>query len=77
MQNNNTTDSSYVDRLLRCRKTQRYFSTAGWTADLSQAKTFPNQLDAIRECLHHGLADVDLVLRTSGGGADLFTTALC
>ncbi len=76
MHTNETMQSIHVDRLLRCRKTQRYFSDTGWTLDLNEAKTFPNQLEAIRECLQHRLADVDLVLRAPGGGADLFSTAL-
>ncbi len=77
MDANNTTEETQVNRFLRCRKTQRYYNGAGWTIDAEEAKTFPNQLDAIRECVQHKLADVDLVLRARGGGADLFTAAVC
>ncbi len=72
----NPTAAFQVNRLLRCRNTHRYFNGAGWTPDVAQAKSFPSQLDAIRECLQHKLTAVDLVLRSHGGGADLFSTAL-
>ncbi len=72
----NKTESVQVNRLLRCRKTQRYFNGGGWTADLTLAKNFDNQFDAVHECIRHSLVDVDLVLRVPGGASDLFTTAV-
>ena len=66
-----TTQAIRVDRFLRCRRTQRYFNGGGWTADPEQAKTFPSQWEAIRECFQHQLAEVDLVLRAPGSRADL------
>jgi hypothetical protein len=73
---NSVNDGICVNRLLRCRKTRRYFSGEGWTSELTQAKNFPSQFDAIRACLEHRLLDVDLVLRAPGAEFDLFSTAL-
>ncbi len=70
----NPTDATQIKRLLRCRKTQRYFSGGGWTAELAQAKTFPSQFEAILDCIQHRLVEVDLVLRAPGDAADLFST---
>ncbi len=69
-------DRMRIDRLLRCRKTRRYFNGVNWTADVAQAWRFPSQFDAIRACIEHRLTEVDLVLRTPEGGADLFSTAV-
>ncbi len=74
--NNSKAGGSQVDRLLKCRKTQRYFSGRDWTPELADAKAFPSQFEAVLDCIQHGLADVDLVLRSPGGGAELFSTAL-
>ena len=65
-----------INRLLRCRKTKRYFKADGWTEDISQASTFPDQMEAVRACITHGLSDIDLVLRAPGGRTDLFCTLL-
>ncbi len=72
----NTSDRICVQRLLRCRRTQRYFSGTGWTPDLALAKSFPSQFEAIRACIEHRIVDVDLVLRAPGAGVDLFSTAV-
>ena len=63
-------------RLLRCRKTHRYFTDNGWSTDPSQAKTFCDQIDAVRDCVFHSLHTVDLVLRLAGASTDLFTTRM-
>ncbi len=63
-----------VIRLLRCRRTNRYFREPGWTEDLNLAKAFPCAMEAVLACARHGLSDVELVLRTTSGDADLFTT---
>ncbi len=73
---NSVTGGPRVDRLLRCRKSQRYFGEDGWTSDAAQAKTFPSQLAAVQDCIQHSLVDVELVLRATGSSADLFTCAL-
>ncbi len=72
----NTAEWIQIDRLLRYMKTQRYFNGGGWTQDSNQAKSFLSQIDAVHDCIHHGLDNVELVLRAPGGGADLFTTAV-
>ncbi len=73
---NTTKGGTHVDRLLKCRKTQRYFSGRGWTPEVAHAKAFPSQFEAVLDCIQHGLSDVELVLRSPGGGAELFSTAL-
>ena len=65
-----------INRLLRCRRTQRYFKRDGWTEDINQASTFPDQMEAVRACIEHDLSDIDLVLRAPGGRTDLFCTLL-
>ncbi len=63
-------------RLLRCRKTHRYFTGEAWTDDPAQAELFPNSLDAIRTCLSRDIRDVELVLCAPGTHAELFSTQL-
>ena len=76
----NTTDQVvdflHAQRLLRCRKSQRYFTGAGWTDDPTQAENFPDDLHAARACVSHDLHDVELVLRTQSTGTELFCTAV-
>ncbi|HEV2209790.1 MAG TPA: hypothetical protein VG167_13510 [Verrucomicrobiae bacterium] len=73
---NNGTTSTAVRRLLRCRKTQRYFNGAGWTYQPEHAHSFAHALDAARACVDHRLQNVELVLQLSNGHADLFSTPL-
>jgi hypothetical protein len=61
-------------RLLRCRRTNRYFCEGGWTEDATQAKAFMDEMDAVRACLNHSLEEVELVLREPGSDVDLFST---
>ncbi len=63
-----------AQRLLRCRKTHRYFNGDGWTADPSQAQVFPDEIDAARACVIHKLHNVELVLRTQFTGLEIFST---
>ncbi len=65
-----------IDRLLRCRKTNRYFSEGGWTADPRRASVYADEIEAARACVAHGLSEVDLVLRRAGTTAELFATQL-
>lgn len=65
-----------INRLIRCRKTNRYFRDGQWTDDSSQASIFTDEMDAVRACLDHRLTDIDLVLRAPGGNIDLFATQL-
>jgi len=65
-----------VHRLIRCRKTHRYFNNGQWTKDPVHASTFPDELEAVRACVHHGLTNIDLVLRARGSQADLFCTPI-
>jgi len=65
-----------VARLLRCRKTQRYFTGRGWSDDPTQAEMFADQIDAVRACLTHNLENVELVLRANGSQVDLFCTSV-
>ncbi len=71
-----TAQASHATRVLRCRKTQRYFTGHSWSDDSSQALIFPDQIDAIRVCVSNSLFDVDLVLRADARGADFFSTSI-
>ncbi len=70
------TQQKTIYRLLRCRRTHRYFDGAGWTHDPSQAKVFLDEIDAVRACVQHHLTEIELVLRAPGSGADLFCTPI-
>ena len=70
------TKEQAISRLLRSRRTQLYVKRDGWTDDARQASTFPDQMEAVRACIEHGLSDIDLVLRTPGGHTDLFCTLI-
>jgi hypothetical protein len=70
------TSREAVNRLLRCRKTQRYFDGEKWTSEVSRAKTYGDEIEAVRACVHHGLTNVELVLRTPGGDSELFCTPI-
>jgi hypothetical protein len=61
-----------VARLLRCRRTQRYFNAGTWTQDLNQAERFSGQFEVVRDCIRYDLREVELVLRAPGGHTDLF-----
>ncbi len=65
-----------IDRLIRCRKTHRYFCNGQWTDDPSKASVFSDEMDAVQACVHHHLNDIDLVLRAPGASTDLFATQL-
>ncbi len=65
-----------IDRLLRCRRTHRYFREGQWTTDAGQASVFRDEIEAARACVVHRLSDVDLVLRAQGTSIDLFTTQM-
>lgn len=67
------TPGSFVHRLLRCNRTQRFFQEGGWTENPRRAKVFPDEIAAVRACVQHDLQDIELVLRSSGAGADLFS----
>ncbi len=70
-----------VKRLLRCRKTRHYYTGDGWSREPQKAKTFANELDAVREYVNkrssdQAMRDVELVLRFSESNCDLFATPL-
>lgn len=65
-----------IRRILRCRRSSRYFTGVGWDEDPEKAKHFPDEMEAVRACVEHGLEDVDLVLRASQGQTDLFCTSI-
>ncbi len=67
---------SSVLRLIRCKQTGRYFSGDGWREDATHATNFPDNIDAVRACVDHGLANVELVLRPPGAAHDLFHTTI-
>ena len=61
-------------RLLRCRRTYRYFTGRGWTHDPGQAQTFDDNLEAARACVTHNLHNIELVLCARLTGVELFST---
>ena len=61
-----------ISRLLRCQRTQRYFTGEAWSDAPDQARNYPNEMDAVRSCVENGLRDVELVLRA--GFADILCT---
>ncbi len=67
-------DPKDLGTVLRCRATKRYFTEEGWSADLSQAKTFPNEEEAMRAILAHNLRDVELVLWAAGARKQIAAT---
>lgn len=66
----------YVLRLIRCKQTGRYLGPGGWTQNPNHARTFPDNVDAVRACVKSDLQDVELVLRPPGADHDLFRTTL-
>ncbi len=69
-----TARETTIIRLLRCCKTQRFFTGDGWTEDASRAKIFTDEIAAARACVENQLENVELVLRAAGADTDLFTT---
>ncbi len=61
-------------RMLRCRRTRRYFTGHGWSDDPADAASFLDEVDAARACVDHDLHKVELVLRTQFSGVELFST---
>jgi hypothetical protein len=65
-----------IQRLLRRKGSQDYFTGDGWSKDIAAARSFSDSLEAARTCAHCGLFDVEVVLRIAGGSADLYCTPL-
>jgi hypothetical protein len=61
-------------RVLRCRKTHRYFTGGGWSSDPAEARVYARDIDIAQECVSRNLHEVELVLRTAPSGAELFCT---
>ena len=72
----NDTRAEPVLRLLRCKRTNRYFTGDSWVDDASLAKCFRDQTDAVSTCVQHDLTDIELVLRMPDSQTDLFITGL-
>ncbi len=63
-------------RLLRCRRTGRYFNGDGWSEDPDNAQPFSDEVDAARACVTHNLRQVELVLRTKISHTEIFSTPM-
>lgn len=63
-------------RLLRCHRTRNYFDGQGWADNSAHAQCYPNEIEAARACVSHGLHDVELVLQAPGTGTVLFASRL-
>jgi hypothetical protein len=66
----------FINRMIRCRRTFRYFKNGDWTEDPVQASTFSDQIEVVRTCVRYGLNNIGLVLRVPGGETDLFCTPI-
>lgn len=58
-------------------RTGRYFTGLDWTSDPNQAQRYPDEVQAMRACVRHGLKNVELVVRVPGFLNDLCTVRLC
>jgi hypothetical protein len=67
----NRTERS-IQRVLRRKHSQEYFTDSGWTMDLEAARTFPDSLEAALTCARCRLSEMEMVLRIKGGTADLY-----
>ena len=65
-----TADEPRIRKLLRCRRTRRYFTGDGWTKDPLRARCFAQQIDAILAAIKNDLRDVEIVLRLRGSESD-------
>jgi hypothetical protein len=74
--NEHEIQATAVKRLIRCRKTLRYFSGNGWTSDPNAAKSFAHVIDAARVCADKQLENVDLVLQLPEAKTELFSTPM-
>ena len=63
-----------LKRILRDCRSQSYFDGQGWTTDPMSARVFHDEIEAVRACVEHDLADVELVLRFEVDGVDVFST---
>lgn len=63
-----------VQRVLRRKHSQEYFTGTGWTHNLEEARFFQDCLEAAQTCAHCGLSEVEMVLRVKDGTSDLYCT---
>ncbi len=59
-------------RMLRNIRTREYFTGTGWTGDVHEAQIFQDAGEAVRVCVEHRLMGVELAVRLSLTGPDLF-----
>lgn len=73
---NNGMSGQGLWRILRCRRTHRYFTGDGWEPDLSRAKRYSSQAEAVEEYYRRRLNEAELVLRMPGTVGEFFQCAL-
>jgi len=71
-----STQDRTIKRILRHRSSREYFKQGGWTRDPEQADSFSDVVEVAQTCARYGLSDVELALRYSSGGHDLFCTSI-
>ncbi len=71
-----TENWSYAMRVLRCRRTARYFNGEAWTGNMDEAEAFLSDLDAVQACVDYNLRDVELVLCSPATHTELFSTTV-
>jgi hypothetical protein len=72
--NAETRPDKTIKRFLRHRGSREYFKHGGWTSDPQDADSFSDVVEVAQACARYGLNDVELALRYTSGGHDLFCT---
>ena len=63
-------------RVVRCRRSHRYFTGAGWSRDPAKAKGYASRFDVAEACVSHNLHEVEMVVRSQVSGTELFCTGV-
>ncbi len=71
-----STQERTIKRVLRHRSSREYFKNGGWTSDPEEADSFSDVVEVAQTCARYGLNDVELALRYTSGGHDVFCTPI-
>jgi len=66
-----------VKRVLRHRRTRKYYKDDGWTEHAAEARVFVDAVEAAQVCARSKLIEMELALRVETSECDLFCTPLC
>jgi hypothetical protein len=70
------TEQLTIDRVLRCRRTNRYFTGDNWSSDIAEAASFPTQGEAVRTSIVKDLREIDLLVLARGTAHKIFSARL-